>query len=317
MQFLQCISRTFLTISLLNEKNLRSCQCNVFSSSVFINSKLSDLPWLESKPSLCCYLHWLSSGLEHNIAHASFYYKYHEMFNVQTSPISWLKEDKTWFCLWQTCRRDAAFSQNLKCCPVMLQKNSQDCGNLHCSNSSKTPHCLEGNVFWKETREAEWRFVTSDTCLGTLYKDVEEQVCPHETCSVNSSPSQFECTIPLMTFCNNADRWVVNYHTIKKTLLMFISTTQKQKENKTQNDHIELISSLLNRACLAMIAGVITVATSPLLLWVVVLLKVLLLNIFQWRKWFTTCTADSNQAMLPPWVWTAHVHYVIVHLSSL
>lgn len=199
----------------------------------------------------------------------------------------------------------------------MLQKNSQDCGNLQCPNSSKTPHCPEGNVFWKETREAEWRFVTSDTCLGTLYKDVEEQVCQHETCSVNSSPSQFECTIPLMTFCNNADRWVVNYHTIKKTLLMFISTTQKQKENKTQNDHIELISSLLNRACLAMIAGVITVATAPLLLWVVVLLKVLLLNIFQWRKWFTTCTADSNQAMLPPWVWTAHVHYVIVHLSSL
>lgn len=27
------------------------------------------------------------SGLEHNIAHASFYYKCHEMFNVQTFPI--------------------------------------------------------------------------------------------------------------------------------------------------------------------------------------------------------------------------------------
>ena len=83
-------------------------------------------------------------------------------------------------CCGQTCRKDAAFSQNLKYCPVTLQKNNQDYENQHCPNSSKTQGCPEGNVILKETREAGWCFMTSITCLGTLPKDVEEQVCQHE-----------------------------------------------------------------------------------------------------------------------------------------
>lgn len=87
-------------------------------------------------------------------------------------------------CCGQTCRKDVALSQNLRCCPVMLQKNSQDYKNLHCPNSSKTQGCQEGNVVLKETREAGWCFMTSITCLGSLPKDVEEQVCQHECMQV-------------------------------------------------------------------------------------------------------------------------------------